>query len=66
MTAAVLCFRPVCLPAVFDSRQTAGVYWATGPVGTARPYRLSVQNDGNVVIYNGLNSATWATNTVGR
>jgi hypothetical protein len=43
------------------------VYWSnTATTSTTTPFRLQVQNDGNVVIYNGQNRAIWATNTVGR
>jgi hypothetical protein len=44
----------------------SNVYWNTPAPTTTGPFRLQVQNDGNVVIYTGANRPFWATNTVGR
>lgn len=40
--------------------------WAAGCHGKGRrPYNLSVQNDGNLVVYDGTGTAIWAGNTWG-
>jgi hypothetical protein len=39
--------------------------WASNTVGTGASY-LSMQPDGNLVMYTSSNKAVWATNTVGR
>lgn len=54
----------VVCTAVFDAANAN--YWSTPATATTGPFRLQVQNDGNVVIYNGANGPIWATNTVGR
>jgi hypothetical protein len=52
---------------VFDSRLQNGVYWSnTATTSSTTPHRLVVQNNGNVVIYNGQNIGIWSTNTIGR
>lgn len=66
-TADALLSTHTCVAAVFDLRQVSGVYWINTPTtSTVTPHRLQVQNDGDVVIYNGPNRAIWATNTFGR
>ncbi len=44
----------------------ANAVWASGTNGKGlAPFRLAMQSDGNLVIYDSTNKATWATNTNG-
>ena len=43
------------------------IIWSSKSAGKGKaPYRLVVQQDGNVVIYDVTNAATWASNTHGK
>lgn len=56
-----LCFYPNM------QRIPESCIWNSGSYGKGRgPYRLIMQDDGNLVIYDADKKATWSTNTYGR
>jgi hypothetical protein len=53
-----------CTAAASDKMR--GIVWMSATAGQgAAPYRLVVQDDGNVVIFDAASTALWATNTGG-
>jgi hypothetical protein len=52
---------------VFADVNTGKVYWATNTAGKGTgPYRFTIQNDGNLVLYDSKSTALWTSGTAGK